>query len=191
MIPGFPPEETKEFYQLLSNSKVYFEYGLGGSTYQAFKMDNIKKIYSVESDNYWINKLYQYDIPKNNDKLEIIYIDIKAKQNNYGYPGKDSQYSDWIKYSRAFSSLDNETKKKVDLILIDGRFRVACALNLIKEIQDNTIVVFDDFFNRKAYHIVLDYYDVIKRIGRMAILKKKKNIFPPDDLIIKYEKESG
>jgi hypothetical protein len=34
----------------LSQIDVYFEYGCGTSTYLACNVDNIKKIYSVESD---------------------------------------------------------------------------------------------------------------------------------------------
>ena len=36
------------FYKYLNNTSVYFEYGSGGSTYQASTRKNIKKIYSVE-----------------------------------------------------------------------------------------------------------------------------------------------
>ena len=187
MIPDLPEAEKKIFFQYLDNSKVYFEYGSGGSTYEAFKRTNIQKIYAVESDMFWVNKLYANGIPKNSDRVQILYIDIKAEKNKYGYPGKNSTYEDWIKYSRAFGNLESSIKKEVDFILIDGRFRVACALNLLKEISENTIVAFDDFFNRKHYHIVLDYFDVVERVGRMAFFKKK-NIDPPsEELIFKYE----
>ena len=45
------------FFKYLENANVYFEYGSGGSTYQASILDNIKKIYSVESDIKWQEKL--------------------------------------------------------------------------------------------------------------------------------------
>lgn len=41
------------FYKYLYNTNVYFEYGSGGSTYQASIRKNIKTIYSVESDISW------------------------------------------------------------------------------------------------------------------------------------------
>ena len=40
----------KCFINIWINQKIYFEYGFGGSTYQASTRDNIIKIYSVESD---------------------------------------------------------------------------------------------------------------------------------------------
>jgi len=61
----------------------------------------------------------------------------------------------------------------VDLILIDGRFRVACALNLFDQIENNTTIIFDDFLNRKNYHVVLEYYDIVMKAGRTVILKKR------------------
>ena len=45
------------YYKYLDKAKIYFEYGSGGSTYQASIRDNIKKIYCVESDLNWLNKL--------------------------------------------------------------------------------------------------------------------------------------
>ena len=189
MIPYLPAEEMKKFYQYLDNSKIYFEFGSGGSTYQAFKRKNIQKIYTVESDARWINKLYENGIPRKNDKLIIFYVDTKVGENKFSFPGKTSTYTDWIKYSRAFGNMDSSIKKEVDFILIDGRFRVACALNLFSEISDSTIVAYDDFYNRDYYHIVLDYFDVIESVGRMAFFKKK-NVNPPSvELIFKYEND--
>ena len=55
------------FYKYLDKASHYFEYGSGGSTYQLIK-DNIKKIYSVESDEDWYNKL--------KEKLLVIKLNI-------------------------------------------------------------------------------------------------------------------
>ena len=50
MIPELSENDMKMFYRYLDNSTIYFEYGSGGSTYQASLRQNIKKIYTVESD---------------------------------------------------------------------------------------------------------------------------------------------
>lgn len=55
--PHLSENDIKMFYDLLNKSNVYFEYGSGGSTYQASIRNNIKKIYSVESDKNWQIKL--------------------------------------------------------------------------------------------------------------------------------------
>ena len=64
-----------------------------------------------------------------------------------------------------------------------------CALKSFKVIDKDCIVLIDDFLNRKSYHILLDYYDIIEKGERMAALKKKENINIPDNLLTKYEND--
>lgn len=191
LVPDLTPDSLKILHHYFGTSKVYFEFGSGGSTYEAFQIPHLK-IYSVESDLEWINKIYECGISKNDDRLKIMYVDIKSKPISYGYPGLNSTYDDWIKYSRSFSTLDEITKKSVDLVLIDGRFRVACALNIFNEIRDDTIVLFDDFLNRDYYHVVKNYYDIIDSAdNRLAVLKKKDKINGPEkELIKEYESDA-
>jgi hypothetical protein len=82
-----------------------------------------------------------------------------------------------------------EERSKIDLVMIDGRFRVACCLKCFDIINDGCFIAFDDFLNRKKYHIILVYYEIVEKTEdkRMVILRKKKNISIPDELIKKYE----
>ena len=57
MEPQLAINDKIMFYKYLDKSKIYFEYGSGGSTYQASIRNNIIKIYSVESDMKWYNIL--------------------------------------------------------------------------------------------------------------------------------------
>ena len=57
MEPMLSKQDKAMFYRHLDRTRVYFEYGSGGSTYQASIRPNIKKIYSVESDIEWQTKL--------------------------------------------------------------------------------------------------------------------------------------
>ena len=57
MEPHLQKNDKEMFYRYLKNISVYFEYGSGGSTYQASIRKNIKSIYSVESDIEWQKKL--------------------------------------------------------------------------------------------------------------------------------------
>lgn len=174
-----PKKETELFYKYLDKCQYYFEYGSGGSTYQACIRNNIKKIYSVESDKQWINKLMENDIIMNNNSLKFIYIDMKTKYKTWGYPGDESVIDDWKKYIQSIDNIDEQ----IDLILIDGRFRVACALYCFDKIKDDTLIAFDDFLVRDYYNEVLNFYDIIDSAGRLVILKKK-NIFKPDNQLL-------
>lgn len=85
--------------------------------------------------------------------------------------------------------LTDEQFKTINLILIDGRFRVACCLKCFNKMNDECVIAFDDFTIRKNYHIVLDFFNIIDNDQgcAMVILKKKQNVSIPKSLIKKYE----
>ena len=57
------------------------------------------------------------------------------------------------------------------MILIDGRFRVACFLfSLINSKEDSTII-FDDYMNRPYYHVVEEVIQIHENCGRQAIFR--------------------
>ena len=185
MEPHLSENDKIMFYKYLNIIKVYFEYGSGGSTYQASIRSNIKKIYSIESDIIWQNKLKKY-IKKN---ITYKFNKMDTRPNTWGKPGKNATNIQKINYSNHITKLNKKEQLDIDLVLIDGRFRVACCLKCFNIIKKNCLIVFDDFLNREKYHIILDYFDIIEKTidNRMVILKKKNNILVPQKLIKKYE----
>ena len=180
MEPAIKPLDKILFYKYLNKATHYMEFGSGGSTYQASIRPNIKSIYTVESDLEWIKTL-QAKIT--NPSIQYNYIDIQALPNSWGYPGKDCKPDDMKKYS------DVQVQSDTDFILIDGRFRVACCLKLFEQIKDDCIIAFDDFLDRKQYHIILDYYTIVEqtRNNSLVILRKKNCSPPSSELINQYE----
>jgi len=194
MEPFFSNNDKVMFYKYLDKASNYLEYGTGGSTYQASIRKNIKTIYSVESDKDWYNKLEEKlkEIPQCDKKINIIYCDMNAQKNNWGYPGPKSNIHDWKNYSDQLVKMDPELQKDIDLILIDGRFRVACCLKCFDIINDNCLIIFDDFLDRQdQFGVVLDYYDIVEKTNdnKMAILKKKNCNSPSSELIKIYEND--
>lgn len=185
MEPHLADIDKQMFYSYLDRATVYLEYGSGGSTYQAHKRNNIKKIYSVESDWEWHNLLNNKLASATN--IEFIFNDMNTLPNNWGYPGPNSTREQIVNYSDHIIRVnDNE----IDLILIDGRFRVACCLKCFGQISNTSFIAFDDFLDRPEYHLVLDYYEIVKYTtdNRMVILQKKQNIDQiPEELIRQYE----
>ena len=179
------------FYRYLDKAKVFFEYGSGGSTYQASIRNNIDKIYSVESDKTWQIILQE---KVNRPNITYIYNEMDAIPNNWGHPGAKSTEAQRINYSNQLRHISKEDQKNIDLVFIDGRFRVACCLKCFDIINDDCLIAFDDFLDRPAYHIVLNYYDIIEKTidNRMVILRKKKEVKSiPVKLIKKYELIAG
>ena len=186
MEPHFTKNDKDMFYKYLDKANNYFEYGSGGSTYQASMRENIKSIYSVESDIEWYNKMKKI-ITKPN--INYIYNNMDTQPNSWGYPGKNATREQKINYSNQIIKLSQEQKNSIDLVLIDGRFRVACCLKCYDVINNNCVIVFDDFLNRPQYYIVLKYFNIFQKTkdNRMVILKKKQNMNIPKKLIEIYE----
>lgn len=186
MIPHLSPNDTKMYYKYLNKCTNYFEFGSGGSTYQASIRNNIKKIYSVESDIEWQKILKQ---KVKNNKIQYIFNEMDTKPKNWGNPGKNATNQQKINYSEQIKNIPKSEQEQLDLVFIDGRFRVACCLKSFQVIKDNCLVIFDDFLDRKHYHVVLKYFDIIEKTtdNRMVVLKKKNNITIPNNLIKKYE----
>jgi hypothetical protein len=186
MEPHLAKNDKQMFYNYLSNCSFYFEFGSGGSTYQASIRNNIKEIYSVESDRVWYDK-----VKKNitHPKFNYIYSEMNTIPNNWGNPGKNVTKIQKINYSNHMRKLSKKEQESIDLVFIDGRFRVACCLKCFEIIKDSCLIVYDDFLNRPEYHIVLRYFDIIDKTidNRMVILKKKTNVTVPKELIEKYE----
>jgi len=63
-----------------------------------------------------------------------------------------------------------------NVILIDGRFRVACFLASLLLAKPGTIILFDDYVNRPHYHVVEKHLSLSKAAGRMVEFVIKENL---------------
>ena len=167
-------------------SQNYFEFGAGGSTCCAIK-NNVENIESVETDNYWINKLTKNNliINKLNEKKLKIYLfplnfewtkAISWNSNHKEYL-KTCDKSTWRYYSKIIRKCD----LKLDLVLVDGRFRVASTLETIKKVDENCFILIHDYYSHsnntsRGYDFVEKYLDIIEHIDTLYVFKKKKNI---------------
>ena len=108
-------------------------------------------------------------------RLFFKHVNI-GETKKYGFPKTKDSEKLFPNYStRIFK---NFTCKEVDVVLIDGRFRVACVLSvIINTIETNKpIILFHDFWQRDWYHIVLKYLDVIDKTDSLAVFKIKENV---------------
>ena len=84
---------------------------------------------------------------------------------------KKERLNKWKNYVRAPWEIINDNKP--DLIFIDGRFRVACALYSIIQMKDypgNKILI-DDYSYRPEYKIIEKYANFEGIKGRLGIFK--------------------
>lgn len=173
--PKMTSKEIKAFSYFMKAENVYFEFGSGGSTNIAsyYKV----KTFSVESDTKWHQKLKI-------NKIHANYITVDLKANYYGHPGKQTNIDNWKKYIQSYKKEYN-----ADIILIDGRFRVACGLDIFNKIRNDTIILIHDYINRKNYHILENYYIKLEIWDTLVSFIKRPDVsFIPPEIYNKYIK---
>jgi len=181
-------EDLKMFKSYLERATHYFEWGAGGSTYVAAQQPNLLSVASIESDRAWFNRVQQ--VVREKPHVNLRLVDLKGS-GSWGSPGASSTEADWIAYNGAIREVDMSATP-IDLIMIDGRFRVACCLKCFDVIGENCIILFDDFLDRSMYHCVLGYYDILEKTSdkRMVALKKRPGAAAPSrELIQQYERK--
>ena len=149
------------FKKYVSQSNFYFEYGVGKST--KWVIENTKsKVIAVDSDQKWINQVCS----KNgfDERVKLIWVDL-GKLTDWGRPISYNRRDNFISYINSVWAFDI----KADVILIDGRFRVACFLYSLLNTKKGSFIFFDDYNNRPWYHIVEEVLPIYKKCGRQAI----------------------
>ncbi len=162
--PHFRKEELMAFLSLLTKDTIFFETGSGCSSIIAKYY--AKKTYAVEG----CTKFYKIGI-KNGLKDVLLFNDLKPDNPTWSYPGKNSNIKDWKKYFQAYKKEYN-----ADVILIDGRFKVATAMDIFNKIRDDTIILLHEYFNRPSYFVLENYYNYIYHWGSLYAFVKKKDI---------------
>ena len=167
--------DMKLFLQLIEECKVYGEYGCGQST--VWMARNTKcKIIAVDSSQVWIKKVKKrVENLKDHKRIKLIYANC-GKISHFGYP-KD--YSKRFLYKKYLNAIW-ENKIFPDLVLIDGRFRVASFLTSLIRSKPGTKILFDDYTERTQYHLVEEFLEPEMKTSRQALfirpskLNKKK-----------------
>ncbi len=167
----------------LLESLNYFEWGSGNSTIIASKC-NLEQCFSVETD-----KKYMEDVKKSvEDNVTFLYVEMGTKPYTWGYPSGECNFKAKQSYTSQLTNQLLDVGKHFDLVLIDGRFRVACCLKSFSHLNKKSIILFDDFRGRSYYHDVLDYYNILETGQQMYALVKKPGIQPPSsNMIQKFE----
>tara|TARA_E500000178_G_scaffold341561_1_gene385619 strand:- start:143 stop:844 length:702 start_codon:yes stop_codon:yes gene_type:complete len=173
----------------ISKAKNYLEFGSGNTT--IFATQNNINFYSIESDR---NFFYYLTNKKN---IKNIYFYSLGLVQFYSYPLFKSNIFKIYYRSRAkiyvSKIFEVLTTKMImpDLVLVDGRYRVACMLNIFLYLKKNnlinTCVILDDFKHREHYQIINSFFN-ISLVGRLGVcyINDKAQTSEINNLIEKY-----
>jgi len=169
--PYFDQESVETFKNFMRKSKFYLEFGSGGSTIFAAGLGC--RTISVESDRYFARTVQEKI--RNIGNVRIVHGDIGITEE-WGYPvfGKpsDNKVKRWLNYIRKPFELFESQKEFPDFVLIDGRFRRSCALEVARRADLTnavSVIFFDDYADRPHYQSVEAYLGKPSMSGRAAI----------------------
>lgn len=161
-----------DFFFLISNCRFYLEYGSGGSTVLAAALN--KPLISVETDRVFLKRLRR-KIGTITGAQRFVHADI-GLTGPWGIPfpgGKPSprRLVKWKAYPKApWRFVKNDYP---DLVLIDGRFRVAATLTSCVHLSasSDAQILVDDYLDNPCYHIIEKYAKLDRTLGRMAVFR--------------------
>lgn len=183
--PYMSDKEIVLLEKYFRNSTNYFEFGAGGSTCYAIK-NNIENIESVETETGWFKQLIKDPLvlnKVNQQKLKIHLFPLNFNWKkavswslNHTEYLKTCDKSNWPNYSKTIRNCN----LKLNLVLVDGRFRVASTLETIKKVDNDCFILIHDYRQPnngiRGYEFVEKYLDIIEHVDTLYVFKKKQNI---------------
>jgi hypothetical protein len=169
--PHFDETATPYFLSLLGDCRFYLEYGSGGSTILAAALN--KPFVSVDTDRMFLESLRR-KIGSVTATQQLLHADI-GLTGPWGIPfpaGKPSlqRLNKWKRYPNTPWPFINRNNYP-DLVLIDGRFRVATALTCCIHMStcSTAQILVDDYADRPSYHVIEKHAKLARMLGRMAV----------------------
>lgn len=178
-IPWMDQDGLILFKNLANKSQCYLEFGAGGSTLHMIKNTNTRHIVSVDSDKEWVKNINECVDSSQKHRLHIEHCNI-GPVGAWGVPRNQSHIDNYWRYMSMPWEYVEGNFLIPDLILIDGRFRVACFLYSLLCAKLETTILFDDYTERPEYFIVEKFCKLNLTAGRMALFKVSKEYSIPE-----------
>jgi len=165
--PFMPQPVAERLTELMRQAKCYLEYGTGGTTVQAMEL-SIPAIFAVESDPVWLEAVrYRTSQIASTGECEFIRVDI-GPTSEWGYPASETHWRGYTKYALDVWTTCRARNVSPDLILIDGRFRLACLLASFLYGRPGSRILVDDYLARPYYAEVEQFTPPARIVDRAA-----------------------
>jgi len=160
-----PQAEAAAVRAAYEGAGIILEYGSGGSTVLAAGMAG-KQIWSVESDAAWAQGLRDWFTAHPPASPVVIHHADVGETGKWGMPVNNQAWARFHTYPLGVWALDGFVHP--DVVLVDGRFRAACALAVLFAISRPVTLLWDDYADRPSYHEVERFAKPVRMHGRMA-----------------------
>lgn len=187
--PHLHPHDIDVFKKYLEESQCFLEYGSGGSTVYASNVIQVPTIISVETDPLFVDAIKQ-KIQSSLSQVFLLYCDL-GKVGLWGKPRQQptvAQGKNYISMPWEFAKVQN---KVPDLVMIDGRFRVASFLYSLLHARVGTVILVDDYVSRSYYHVVEKFCVLHKQANELAVFVKKEACGDAEEILACIQHHSG
>ena len=175
----FPEDVADAVSAQYTKATTILEYGSGGSAVLAAE-SGVADVFSVESDANWcanMQRWFQEHPPAG--RIHMHWVDI-GPTKAWGKPKSNSAFHSWPCYP--ISVWDRDDFVDPDVVLIDGRFRLACFLTTLMRTKCDVTILWDDYTDRPEYHVAERLLKPVSYVGRMAMFEVTPSPFPPEHL---------
>jgi hypothetical protein len=169
LVPILSSAEHDLLASHMGKSKVGLEFGMGGSTLMAAR-GGIESYYSVESDPEWVRHCSTHpEIAPlvAAGRWRLHHADI-GPTKDAGFPLDDSAIARWPRYH---TDIWSHMSDDPDLVFVDGRFRVACALQAAARCDIGTTIVIHDYVDRPFYHCLSEFFEATDTVDTMQVFE--------------------
>lgn len=171
--------------QLTPPPGCYLEWGLGGSTAEALRA-RAGLVVSVEGDAAWIagaRRDAQVVAAQAQGRLRLLHADI-GPTGDWGTPTDPATAARWPGYAEAPWAVLAQAGAWPDLVLVDGRFRVACCLVLAREAlarrgQAPPRLMLHDFNAKRPHYAAIGIaWRQVDRAGTLRVFRLRGRVDP-------------
>lgn len=169
----------------MNNVNTYLEWGSGGSTLNFVTFVSGRAV-SIEHNAKWCDKM-KTSLQQDSKFSHVDYhcVPVRRGSKGWGYftGFEEGSYKPFKSY---IDEIDNAELNSYDMILNDGRARVAASIKALSYLHNNSVMVLHDaerIFDKRrvtrfGYREMLKYYDIVDAVGKqgiqgLAILRRK------------------
>lgn len=170
-MPHMDAEALAFFEERLRVTQCLLEYGAGGSTRLAARR-GVPRILSVESDPAFGQAVAAAQRQEPGERAFELFTPDLGPTGAWGFPTDPTTCQRWPLYAtRPWERLARR-QWVPDLILVDGRFRVACFLASLLQARPGAVILFDDYASRrKQYGAAERHLPISRMAGRAAVFE--------------------
>ncbi|MFZ5674785.1 MAG: hypothetical protein ACOZAM_17660 [Pseudomonadota bacterium] len=169
------PDEWSLFSGFVRCARRYVEFGSGASTVLAAELAG-DSVTTFDSSKHWLDRVAENcRVCATRLTPKLTFIDI-GETENWGFPKGEATRARWPEYHA--SMWDDPAVARGDLYLVDGRFRVACFIQVMLHAGEGAFVAFHDYASRPHYHDAARIGREVVRVHDLSIFVRSEDFDP-------------